>query len=87
MVDYLRADGNVSLIGLWGRSMGAVTRFCSFTYISMLSLHFLNADGGDLSILASKVKKANKDQFSIFSVTWNCYVIRESLVHVVLAVP
>ncbi|XP_031397543.1 uncharacterized protein LOC116208310 isoform X2 [Punica granatum] len=24
-VDYLRADGNVSLIGLWGRSMGAVT--------------------------------------------------------------
>ncbi|GFZ14078.1 alpha/beta-Hydrolases superfamily protein [Actinidia rufa] len=26
VVDYLRADGNVSLIGLWGRSMGAVTR-------------------------------------------------------------
>ncbi|XP_028761039.1 LOW QUALITY PROTEIN: uncharacterized protein LOC114719691 [Neltuma alba] len=25
VVDYLRADGNVSLIGLWGRSMGAVT--------------------------------------------------------------
>ena len=27
VVDYLRTDGNVSLIGLWGRSMGAVTRF------------------------------------------------------------
>ncbi|KAF2311057.1 hypothetical protein GH714_019319 [Hevea brasiliensis] len=25
VVDYLRQDGNVSLIGLWGRSMGAVT--------------------------------------------------------------
>ncbi|XP_056169314.1 uncharacterized protein LOC115685023 [Syzygium oleosum] len=25
VVDYLRDDGNVSLIGLWGRSMGAVT--------------------------------------------------------------
>ncbi|RVX21872.1 hypothetical protein CK203_001388 [Vitis vinifera] len=25
VVDHLRADGNVSLIGLWGRSMGAVT--------------------------------------------------------------
>ncbi|KAI5654248.1 hypothetical protein M9H77_31435 [Catharanthus roseus] len=25
VVDYLRSDGNVSLIGLWGRSMGAVT--------------------------------------------------------------
>ncbi|CAA0824988.1 alpha/beta-Hydrolases superfamily protein [Striga hermonthica] len=25
VVDYLRADGNISLIGLWGRSMGAVT--------------------------------------------------------------
>ncbi|GMP76924.1 hypothetical protein CsSME_00033391 [Camellia sinensis var. sinensis] len=25
VVDYLRADGNVSLIGLWGRSMGAVS--------------------------------------------------------------
>ncbi|EXC05734.1 hypothetical protein L484_011315 [Morus notabilis] len=25
IVEYLRADGNVSLIGLWGRSMGAVT--------------------------------------------------------------
>ncbi|KAL0388676.1 UNVERIFIED_CONTAM: hypothetical protein Sradi_2749400 [Sesamum radiatum] len=24
VVDYLRADGNVSLIGLWGRSMGAL---------------------------------------------------------------
>lgn len=26
VVNYLRADGNVSLIGLWGHSMGAVTR-------------------------------------------------------------
>lgn len=26
VVNYLRDDGNVSLIGLWGRSMGAVTR-------------------------------------------------------------
>ncbi|RDY09434.1 yqkD, partial [Mucuna pruriens] len=25
VVNYLRADGNVSLVGLWGRSMGAVT--------------------------------------------------------------
>ncbi|XP_043709197.1 uncharacterized protein LOC122658346 [Telopea speciosissima] len=25
VVDYLRSDGNVSCIGLWGRSMGAVT--------------------------------------------------------------
>ena len=25
VVNYLREDGNVSLIGLWGRSMGAVT--------------------------------------------------------------
>ncbi|GMH18804.1 hypothetical protein Nepgr_020645 [Nepenthes gracilis] len=25
VVDYLRTDGNVSMIGLWGRSMGAVT--------------------------------------------------------------
>lgn len=31
VVDYLRSDGNVSLIGLWGRSMGAVTRFTSFS--------------------------------------------------------
>lgn len=27
VVEYLRADGNVTVIGLWGRSMGAVTRF------------------------------------------------------------
>ncbi|KAG6488211.1 hypothetical protein ZIOFF_056970 [Zingiber officinale] len=27
VVDYLRTDGNVSCIGLWGRSMGAVSRF------------------------------------------------------------
>lgn len=27
VVDYLRTDGNVSCIGLWGRSMGAVTRY------------------------------------------------------------
>lgn len=32
VVDHLRADGNVSLIGLWGRSMGAVTRFASYTW-------------------------------------------------------
>lgn len=31
VVNYLREDGNVSLIGLWGRSMGAVTRsICCF---------------------------------------------------------
>lgn len=30
VVNYLRADGNVSLIGLWGRSMGAVTRSLLF---------------------------------------------------------
>lgn len=29
VVEYLRADGNVSLIGLWGRSMGAVARLPS----------------------------------------------------------
>lgn len=29
IVNYLREDGNVSLIGLWGRSMGAVTRYTS----------------------------------------------------------
>lgn len=31
MVNYLRTEGNVSCIGLWGRSMGAVTRFLSLT--------------------------------------------------------
>ena len=30
VVEYLRTDGNVSLIGLWGRSMGAVTRYSNF---------------------------------------------------------
>lgn len=38
VVDYLRADGNVSLIGLWGRSMGAVTRLV----YSFFSFCFLN---------------------------------------------
>ena len=33
VVEYLRADGNVSLIGLWGRSMGAVTRFAFYFYL------------------------------------------------------
>lgn len=27
VVNHLRADGSVSCIGLWGRSMGAVTRY------------------------------------------------------------
>lgn len=31
VVEYLRADGHVSLIGLWGRSMGAVTRLPSIS--------------------------------------------------------
>jgi hypothetical protein len=26
VVNHLRSDGSVSFIGLWGRSMGAVTR-------------------------------------------------------------
>ncbi|KAL6503432.1 hypothetical protein OROGR_025355 [Orobanche gracilis] len=30
VVDYLRGDGNNSLIGLWGRSMGAVTSFLMY---------------------------------------------------------
>ena len=33
VVEYLRTDVNVSLIGLWGRSMGAVTRFLSNSFI------------------------------------------------------
>ena len=37
VVDYLRADGDVSLIGLWGRSMGAVTRFYSCTFYTSVS--------------------------------------------------
>lgn len=43
VVDYLRKDGNVSLIGLWGRSMGAVTRlvgvflFFLFKWVAIIS--------------------------------------------------
>lgn len=33
VVDYLRSDGNTSMIGLWGRSMGAVTRFRYASYL------------------------------------------------------
>lgn len=39
VVNYLRTDGNVSCIGLWGRSMGAVTR--SYLWISTLILLYL----------------------------------------------
>jgi hypothetical protein len=30
VVNHLRKDGNASLIGLWGRSMGAVTRYIPY---------------------------------------------------------
>ncbi|KAL2530454.1 Hydrolase domain-containing protein [Forsythia ovata] len=30
VVDFLRADGNISLIGLWGRSVGAVSWLVGF---------------------------------------------------------
>ena len=37
VVNYLRTDGNVSCIALWGRSMGAVTRcaHCVQTNLTM----------------------------------------------------
>lgn len=38
VVNYLRTDGNISCIALWGRSMGAVTRCVQ--YVEMNS-HFL----------------------------------------------
>lgn len=38
VVEYLRADGNVSLIGLWGRSMGAVTRLPSTSVFPLVHL-------------------------------------------------
>lgn len=40
VVDYLRSDGNVSMIGLWGRSMGAVTRFsCALSFFTSQVLY------------------------------------------------
>ncbi|CAK7332971.1 unnamed protein product [Dovyalis caffra] len=53
VVNHLRQDGNVSLIGLWGRSMGAVTsgvKTFPFTYLPLVMFRSLMYGAEDPSI-------------------------------------
>lgn len=67
VVDHLRKDGNVSMIGLWGRSMGAVTRLVLFK----LFLKALHIFGSLICLLIAKTISSQSNVWSGRSI--NCW--------------
>ncbi|KAK2979433.1 hypothetical protein RJ640_016394, partial [Escallonia rubra] len=78
VVNYLRADGNVSLIGLWGRSMGAVTRLFSALAVLfiILVLFFLMYGAEDPSIAGMVLDSPFSDLVDLMMELVDTYRIR-----------
>ncbi|CAI0560094.1 unnamed protein product [Linum tenue] len=74
VVDYLRQDGNVSLIGLWGRSMGAVTSLMYGAQDPSIAGMVLDSPFSDLVDLMMELVDTYKFRFPRFTVAKSCFV-------------
>ncbi|CAN1807319.1 Uncharacterized protein YqkD [Linum perenne] len=74
VVDYLRQDGNVSLIGLWGRSMGAVTSLMYGAQDPSIAGMVLDSPFSDLVDLMMELVDAYKFRLPKFTVAQSCFV-------------
>ncbi|XVF28950.1 hypothetical protein REPUB_Repub15cG0076700 [Reevesia pubescens] len=74
VVDYLRADGNVSLIGLWGRSMGAVTSLMYGAKDPSIAGMVLDSPFSDLVDLMMELVDTYKFRLPKFTVAKSCFV-------------
>ncbi|KAG6575023.1 hypothetical protein SDJN03_25662, partial [Cucurbita argyrosperma subsp. sororia] len=74
VVEYLRADGNVSLIGLWGRSMGAVTSLMYGAENPSIAGMVLDSPFSDLVELMMELVETYKFRLPKFTVAKSCFV-------------
>ncbi|KAK9288758.1 hypothetical protein L1049_017222 [Liquidambar formosana] len=78
-VDYLRADGNVSLIGLWGRSMGAVTSLMYGAEDPSIAGMVLDSPFSDLNDLMMELVDTYKIRLPKFTVKLAIQYMRRAI--------
>ncbi|XWS09082.1 hypothetical protein CRYUN_Cryun40dG0055600 [Craigia yunnanensis] len=79
VVDYLRADGNVSLIGLWGRSMGAVTSLMYGAEDPSIAGMVLDSPFSDLVDLMMELVDTYKFRLPKFTVKFAIQFMRKAI--------
>ncbi|XP_034686422.1 uncharacterized protein LOC117914992 isoform X1 [Vitis riparia] len=79
VVDHLRADGNVSLIGLWGRSMGAVTSLMYGAEDPSIAGMVLDSPFSDLVDLMMELVDTYKFRLPKFTVKFAIQYMRKAI--------
>ncbi|KAM6566089.1 uncharacterized protein LOC115722499 [Cannabis sativa] len=79
VVDYLRADGNVSMIGLWGRSMGAVTSLMYGAEDPSIAGMVLDSPFSDLVDLMMELVDTYKVRLPKFTVKFAIQYMRRAI--------
>ncbi|KDO74878.1 hypothetical protein CISIN_1g007812mg [Citrus sinensis] len=79
VVDYLRADGNVSMIGLWGRSMGAVTSLLYGAEDPSIAGMVLDSPFSDLVDLMMELVDTYKIRLPKFTVKFAIQYMRKAI--------
>ncbi|WCJ23655.1 alpha/beta-Hydrolases superfamily protein [Euphorbia peplus] len=79
VVDYLRQDGNVSLIGLWGRSMGAVTSLMYGAEDPSIAGMVLDSPFSDLVDLMMELVDTYKFRFPKFTVKFAIQYMKRAI--------
>ncbi|CAK9161879.1 unnamed protein product [Ilex paraguariensis] len=78
-VDFLRADGNVSMIGLWGRSMGAVTSLMYGAEDPSIAGMVLDSPFSDLVDLMMELVDTYKIRLPKFTVKFAIQYMRRAI--------
>ncbi|KAG7996245.1 hypothetical protein I3843_01G149200 [Carya illinoinensis] len=79
VVEYLRADGNISLIGLWGRSMGAVTSLMYGAEDPSIAGMVLDSPFSDLVDLMMELVDTYKIRLPKFTVKFAIQYMRRAI--------
>ncbi|KAL6526531.1 hypothetical protein OROGR_015621 [Orobanche gracilis] len=79
VVDYLRGDGNISLIGLWGRSMGSVTSLMYGAEDPSIAGMVLDSPFSDLVDLMMELVDTYKVRLPKFTVKFAIYYMRRAI--------
>ncbi|KAJ8747558.1 hypothetical protein K2173_013054 [Erythroxylum novogranatense] len=79
VVEYLREDGNVSLIGLWGRSMGAVTSLLYGAEDPSIAGIVLDSPFSDLVDLMMELVDTYKIRLPKFTVKFAIQYMRKAI--------
>lgn len=79
VVEYLRTDGNVSLIGLWGRSMGAVTSLMYGAEDPSIAAMVLDSPFSDLVDLMMELVDTYKFRLPKFTIKFAIQYMRRAV--------